>query len=59
MGTPELQASVRLFDRFLVSARKALGPDVDMMNLRQKSIHLTPLGREIIRTLLEQTQELE
>jgi DNA-binding MarR family transcriptional regulator len=118
MGTPNLQASVRLFDRFLVNARKALGPDVtalrlhillnvylnegtnqsklltlldvtsvtalsrnladmstltsskkpgpglielrfDVMNLRQKSIHLTTLGREIIETILEQTQDLK
>jgi len=117
METTALQASVRLFDQFLVSARKTLGPDVtalrlhillnvylnegtnqrnllklldvtsvtalsrnladmstltstkkpgpglielrfDMMNLRQKSIHLTPQGRKIIMTILEQNPDL-
>jgi len=116
MQTSDLQASVRSFDRFLVSARKALGPDVtalrlhillnvylnegtnqrnllklldvtsvtalsrnladmstltstkklgpglielrfDMMNLRQKSIHLTSRGRKIIMTIMEQNTD--
>ncbi|MFT7218885.1 MAG: DNA-binding MarR family transcriptional regulator [Candidatus Azotimanducaceae bacterium] len=118
MQKSDLQASVRLFDRFIVRARKALGPDVtvlrlhillnvylnegtnqrnllklldvtsvtalsrnladmsaltsskkpgpglielrfDLMNLRQKSIHLTPRGRDIVNTILEHTPDLD
>jgi DNA-binding MarR family transcriptional regulator len=118
MQKTDLQASVRLFDQFLVRARKALGPDVtalrlhillnvylneginqrsllklldvtsvtalsrnladmstltsskkpgpglielrfDLMNLRQKSIHLTSRGRKIIVTIMEQTADLD
>lgn len=117
MEVVELQAGAQVFDRFLVRARKALGPDVtalrlhillnvylnegtnqssllkqldvtsvtalsrnladmsaltsskkpgpglielrsDLMNLRQKSIHLTPRGRKIIMAILEQSPDL-